>query len=95
MKAVNIAELKNNLSLYLRKVRSGQEIIVRDRDVPVAKIIPWQGDYDEELLELARKGIVSLGNGKPLGDDFWDIPVPKVPEDVIRRIVKEEREAGW
>jgi prevent-host-death family protein len=40
MKQVRIAELKSHLSEYLRAVRSGQSIIVLDRETPVAHIVP-------------------------------------------------------
>jgi antitoxin (DNA-binding transcriptional repressor) of toxin-antitoxin stability system len=37
MKSVNIAELKNRLSLYLKEVRAGEEIVIRDRDLAIAR----------------------------------------------------------
>ena len=36
MKSVNIAELKDRLSGYLNDVKAGEEILVRDRNQPVA-----------------------------------------------------------
>jgi len=42
MKRVGIAELKNNLSVYLRSVEQGDEIEVTDRDRPIARIVPVQ-----------------------------------------------------
>ncbi len=36
MKTVNIGELKDQLSGYLQYVRNGEEIVIRDRSVPVA-----------------------------------------------------------
>ena len=36
MLAVNIAELKARLSSYLQRVRAGEEIVTRDRNLPVA-----------------------------------------------------------
>ncbi|HXJ81671.1 MAG TPA: hypothetical protein VMS64_23675 [Candidatus Methylomirabilis sp.] len=38
MKAIKIAELKNLLSYYLRRVRLGESILVTDRDRVIAKI---------------------------------------------------------
>ena len=93
MKAINIAELKNNLSLYLRKVQTGEEIIVRDRNIPVAKIVAWHGEHDDELLVLASKGIIRLGNGQ-IEDDFWQLPAPRVSEQAWRDAVATEREDG-
>ena len=40
MKTVMIADLKNRLSAYLREVRGGEEILVADRDTPVARLVP-------------------------------------------------------
>jgi prevent-host-death family protein len=47
MKSVNIAELKNRLSLYLNDVKAGEEILVRDRNQPVARIVPLVRSRDE------------------------------------------------
>jgi prevent-host-death family protein len=40
MKQVRIAELKAKLSEYLRAVRSGEHVLVLDRDRPIAQIVP-------------------------------------------------------
>ena len=40
MKRVGIAELKNNLSKYLRAVESGEQVDVADRDRVIAQIVP-------------------------------------------------------
>ena len=40
--AVKITELKARLSAYLRLVRAGGAIIVKDRDTPVARLVPYQ-----------------------------------------------------
>ena len=37
---MTIADLKNNLSRYLREVRGGEGITVMSRDVPVARLLP-------------------------------------------------------
>ena len=43
MRSTNIADLRNRLTQYLREVRAGEEIIVRDRHRPIAKSSrsPW------------------------------------------------------
>jgi len=43
MKRAKLAELKAHLSDYLASVRAGETILVRDRNIPVARIVP----YDE------------------------------------------------
>lgn len=53
MRTVNIGDLKNQLSAYLQYVKSGEEIIVRDRNTPVARILPFdltQASEEEALL---------------------------------------------
>lgn len=37
---VGIAQLRQNLSLYLRKVAEGERLIVTDRNKPVAELVP-------------------------------------------------------
>ncbi|HEX6045070.1 MAG TPA: type II toxin-antitoxin system prevent-host-death family antitoxin [Pyrinomonadaceae bacterium] len=93
MKSVNIAELKNRLSVYLNDVKAGEEILVRDRNQPVARIVPLarSRDEDEELLALASKGKLRLGEGI-LEESFWNMPAPRVPVAALRRAVEQERD---
>jgi prevent-host-death family protein len=55
MVSVNVAELKNRLSKYLTFVKAGEEIVIRDRNLPVAKLVPFssEGASDEELFLVA------------------------------------------
>ena len=39
---VKIAQLKSRLSAYLRSVRNGGEILVKDRETPIARIVPYK-----------------------------------------------------
>ena len=57
MRSVNVAELKNRLSKYLAFARSGEEIVIRDRNLPVAKLVPFssEGADDQELLLVAAE----------------------------------------
>jgi len=48
MKAVKIAELKDSLSEHLRAVERGAEVIVSDRNRPIARIIRFE-EKDGEL----------------------------------------------
>ena len=48
MKSVNITELKNRLSVYLNDVKAGEAILVRDRNQPVARIVPLVRSRDED-----------------------------------------------
>jgi prevent-host-death family protein len=51
--SVIIAELKDQLSSFLHRVRAGEELVIRDRNLPIAKIIPLRGeDMNPEDLSL-------------------------------------------
>jgi prevent-host-death family protein len=93
MKSVNIADLKNNLSRYLNEVRQGEEVLIRDRNLPIAKIIPLSAvDEEEELLALAAQGLIRLpekATGFP--KDFFTTSLPKVKVDVLK-LLREERD---
>ena len=93
MKSVNIAELKNRLSVYLNEVKAGEEILVLDRNQPVARIVPLarSRDEDEELLVLASQGKLPLGEGH-LEESFWQMPAPRVSAAALRRAVEQERD---
>ena len=47
MRSTNIADLRDHLTQYLQEVREGEEIIVRDRQRPIAKIVPFTVDDDD------------------------------------------------
>ncbi len=93
MKSVNIAELKNRLSWYLNEVRAGEEILVRDRNLPIARIVPLQlvHDQDAELLALAAQGKLRLGEGE-LDESFWDLPAPRISSEALHRTIEQERD---
>jgi antitoxin (DNA-binding transcriptional repressor) of toxin-antitoxin stability system len=67
MKTVGVRELKNRLSEYIRRVRTGESVLVTDRGEVVAEIgPPGQGTVDASvppgLAALARRGLVTLGS---------------------------------
>jgi antitoxin (DNA-binding transcriptional repressor) of toxin-antitoxin stability system len=55
MRNVSVAELKNRLSKYLALAKGGEEIIILDRNLPVAKPVPFSSEEgtEEELLLVA------------------------------------------
>src|SRR5258707_1585081 len=58
MRSVNVAELKNRLSKYLTFAKGGEEVVIRDRNLPVAKLVPFsaEGADDQELVLVAAGG---------------------------------------
>ncbi len=93
MKTVNVADLKNGLSKYLRDVRRGEEILIKDRNLPIAKIVPLShtDEIDAELLALAASGEIRLGAGR-IPKSFWSLPAPRVPLHVLVDAVLADRE---
>jgi len=68
METVGIRELKENLSKYLRSVKSGDKIIVTDRKKEVAIIVPFGAETDEEkILQLTQRGITHWNGTNPIG----------------------------
>jgi len=64
---VGIREIKNRLSYYLRQVKRGGMIIITERNVPVAKIVPFNKPGINEILSLQEAGLVTWYGGKPEG----------------------------
>lgn len=60
---VGTAVLKNKLSQYLDKVRHGMPVVITDRRIPFAKIIPLgkaeKMSIDEHIALLIKEGVVS------------------------------------
>jgi prevent-host-death family protein len=61
-----VANLKARLSEYLRLVKAGHEIVVTERGVPVARLLPLD-DVERKSsrrLRLARDGALRPGRGR-------------------------------
>jgi prevent-host-death family protein len=72
MKTTNIAELKNHLSSFLADVKRGEEILISDRNQPIAKIVPLYNtsDFSVEELALAASGILRLPEESEVSESF-------------------------
>jgi prevent-host-death family protein len=79
----NIATLKNNLSRYLKSVQAGEEVVVLDRERPVARLVPFRAADParkgarsavaraaEELETMVQRGALSHG-GDPQQTAAW------------------------
>lgn len=94
-KKIGTADLKNNLSRYLRKVKSGERYIVTDHGEPVAELTPIQPKKTNSLEALIHdwvdRGIAEYDfNHKPFEPhNPIDIGGYSVT-DLIRRMRDEE-----
>lgn len=78
MRSTNIADFRNRLTQYLREVRAGEEIVVRDRRRPIAKIVPFTVDGEEvEEAALVADGLLRKGSGT-IPASFWKARRPRI-----------------
>jgi prevent-host-death family protein len=92
MRSANIADLRNRLTQYLREVRAGEEIIVRDRQRPIAKIVPFTVDdaaADDAALVMA--GLMRKGSGV-IPPSFWKAKRSRVPVRTVVAAVTADRD---
>ena len=94
-RAVSIADLKNKLSAYLAEVRRGEEFVVNDRRLPIARIVPLQrsGTLDDEAAALAAEGKLRLPERR-LTASFWRMRAPKLEKGRLLEALRAEREEG-
>lgn len=109
MQIIKIADLKNNLSRHLARVRRGGEITVLNRDTPVARIVPFvhgartagapgkaASEGAERIADLARQGIVSPGDPQGLAewlDDHRPIRLPAGSPGAVDALLTARRES--
>ncbi len=73
MKIVNIHQAKTNLSRLLSRVEQGEEIVIANRGIPVAKLVPFRTCLDRRSSLGQDQGIFTVP------DDF-NAPLP---EDIL------------
>ena len=93
MRSVNVAELKNSLSKYLTFARGGEEVVIRDRNLPVAKLVPFsaEGADDQELM-LVAAGKLRLPSVRLDVRELLKIPTGRVAGNKAIQAVVAERE---
>ena len=65
-RTASVVELKAKLSEYLRQVKSGHELIVTERGIPVARMLPLDDGERRSTrrVRLTRSGALKPGRGK-------------------------------
>ena len=94
MRTVNISDLKAHLSAHIQIVRGGEEVLVCDRNRPVARLIPCrlEGDSEQEQRLIAR-GVLTPPLNKRLASVSWPEPPGDVSNKVMEQLWREERES--
>jgi prevent-host-death family protein len=65
-RTASVVQIKARLSEYLRLVKGGAELMVTERGVPIARILPLDDAERKSTrrLRLARAGLVKAGRGR-------------------------------
>ncbi len=95
MKQAKIADLKNRLSYYLRRVRQGETIEVIDRDIAVARVVPIhpaQRSNDAWVQRLRRSGLVRSGPLRGVKEILSQSPAGSKSTGVLEALLWERRE---
>jgi prevent-host-death family protein len=83
---VGIRELRQNLTVHLRRVRAGHTLEVTDRGKPVALLVPLPAD-DSALSRLIASGRATA----PVGD-LCDLPPLRRRGKPLSKLLEELRE---
>ncbi len=70
MEHVSVRELRQHLSRYLRRVESGERLVVTERRRPVAMLGPLP--EEEDVLDY----LIAIGEATPATGDLLDLPPP-------------------
>ncbi len=98
MKSIPITHFRAHLSRYLDAVRGGQSIEIRDRNVPVARLVPITAATPSEagtippwVERLRRSGGARIGTLKPLPRNLRRLPAGAKTFGVVDALIDERR----
>ena len=83
MRRVGVAELKARLSAYLRAVRKGRDVVVMDRNQPIARIVPFES-----------RGTLVVREPSVRYDTLGDVPLPppvRLEIDPVELLLEDRR----
>jgi antitoxin (DNA-binding transcriptional repressor) of toxin-antitoxin stability system len=96
MRTAKISELKAKLSAHIQFVKNGEEVLIFDRNTPVARLVsPGLAEAeDARMRRLIAKGIVTPPKMvRPVG---YKLPKPAgtrcISQEVMDRVWREERD---
>ncbi|MFN8644174.1 MAG: type II toxin-antitoxin system prevent-host-death family antitoxin [Candidatus Binatia bacterium] len=85
MKRAMVSELKARLSAYLADVRRGQTVVVCDRATPIARLVPYAPEADDDFEVVpATTSARELTRVRGVR--------PRQPVDVVR-LLRDDRDA--
>jgi len=98
MQRVNVTTLRTHLSRFLDAVRQGQVVEIRDRDVPIARLVPVEpgttGDRGRPspwLERLRRSGVARIGAMKGVPEIARKRPPGPEKTGALEALLEERR----
>jgi prevent-host-death family protein len=96
MRTAKISELKAKLSAHIEYVKNGEEVLIFDRNRPVARLVP-AGVVEDEVARMKRliaKGIIIPAKDPQNRAKFVPVPAGNraISQEVMDQVWEEERE---
>jgi prevent-host-death family protein len=95
MRTAKISELKAKLSAHIQYVKNGEEVLILDRNTPVARLVsvgPVE-EYGERERRLIAKGILTPPQRPRTHRKTWPMPPgPMISQEVMDQVWREERD---
>jgi prevent-host-death family protein len=87
---IGIREIRQDASIILARVEEGEEFIITNRGVPVARLLPVEVDENALIEEMIANGDIIEAEG-----NLWDLPLPtlKLKGKSATQQLIEERES--
>lgn len=87
---IGVREIRQDASIILARVEEGEEFIITNRGVPVARLLPIDVDDNALIEEMVANGDILEADG-----NLWDLPLPtfKVKGKSATQQLIEERES--
>src|SRR6266542_1244126 len=88
MGAIGVRELRQNLSVYLRRVKAGETLEVTEQGRPVGRLTPLPA---RQLTRLEQ--LIEAGDARPPTVQLADVPLPPAPSGrPLSRVLEEMRD---
>jgi prevent-host-death family protein len=87
---IGVREVRQDASTILARVEEGEEFIITNRGVPIARLIPMDMDDEQLIDEMIANGDIVEADG-----NLWELPAPtyKVKGKSATQQLLDERES--
>lgn len=96
MRTAKISELKAKLSAHIQFVKNGEEVLIFDRNTPVARLVSVEPlrNEDERRQRLIAKGVITPAQiPRVEGQEWPEPPGPHcVSQEAMDQVWREERD---